>query len=385
MTIALIAINVIVYAFTTEYGLLIKESVVDQWAFKSEDFPSITLLTSMFLHADPFHLIGNMLFLYIFGFAVEGRMRTLKFTGLYFVSGLCGSLLHHYVVGLNDPDIAALGASGAIMGVLGAAMYIFPHAKVCMFYWIWTMIGTAEWALWAVGCYYLAFDFIFALIGLETGVANLAHLGGAGGGFLVAMILRVKRDDSYASEAKASLSDMGNLYALRPYEVQQIALADPTNSEASLAWLWTSLNGGGKAPTDECLQHFEKHLPKLVRTGGVRELAMVLGEYGGKSGRFHPRYPLDVGIRAERESEPQAAMRLLEAAVTNPHCQGTDKETALYQLGMLHETWFQNYGAAAHLYQRVMTEFGGSPLADQAAIRHKIVAPMAQKGGSYQY
>lgn len=385
VTIVLIVINVIVYAFTTEYGLFIKESVLDQWAFKSSDFPSITMVTAMFLHVDPFHLLGNMFFLYLFGFAVEGRMRSIKFIALYFAAGLCGDLLHHFLVGINDPDVPGLGASGAIMGVLGAAMYIFPHAKIKMFYWFWMFVGVAEWSLWAVGCYYLAFDFLFALIGLDTGVANLAHLGGAAGGFLVAFLMRVKRDDAYASDAKASLSDFGNMYALRPYEVQQIALTDPTNSDAALAWLWTSVNAGGRAPTEECLAHFEKHLPKLVRTGGVRELAMVLGEYGGKAGRFHPRYALDVGLRAEREAEPQAAMRLLEAAVMNPHVSGNDKETATFQLAMLHETWFQNYGAAAHLYQRVMTEFAGSPLADQAAIRHKIVAPMAQQSGSYTY
>jgi hypothetical protein len=265
-------------------------------------------------------------------------------------------------------------------------MYMFPHAKIMMFYWIgWFWYGVAEWSLWVVGIFYLAFDVLGALLGSMSGVANLAHLGGAGSGFLIAALMRTKRDDAYASDAKSSLSEMRNLYALRPYEVEQIAKADPSNSEAALAWVWTFMNGGGRAPTDACLQHFEKHLPKLARTGGVREMAMVLGEYCGKTGRFHPRYSIDVGLRAERESEPQAAMRLLEAAVLNPHCQGTDKETALYQLAMLHESWFQNYGAAAHLYQQVMTEFPGSPLADQATARFKIVSPMAQQSGSYKY
>ena len=117
----------------------------------------------------------------------------------------------------------------------------------------------------------------------------------------------------------------------------------------------------------------------------MRELADVLGDYAGRTGRFHPRYAIDVGLRAEREAEPQAAMRLLEAAIANPHLKGADKESALYQLGMLHESWFKNYGAAAHLYRQVMDEFGGSPMADQATERHRIVAPLAQQSGSYQY
>jgi membrane associated rhomboid family serine protease len=384
VTCALILLNVLIYAFTSEYGLIIKEQVLEVGGFKSEDFPSFTMLTSMFLHGDLFHLLGNMLFLYIFGFAVEGRLKWHRYTVLYFVSGLSGDLLHHFIVGVNDPEIPSIGASGAIMGVLGAAIYMFPHAKINMFYWIgWFWHGVAEWSMWVVGLYYLAFDFIFAMIGAETGVANLAHLGGAGGGFLAAFAMRAKRDDYHASEAKASLSDTGNLFALPPYEVQQIVKSDSTNAEASLAWAWTHIHSG-KTPSEECIAHFERHLPALVRTKNVRELADVIATYG-RNGRFHPRYMIDVGLRAEREADPQAAMRLLECAVTNPHCKGADLESALYQLAMLHESWFKNYGAAANLYKRVMDEFGGSPMADQATIRYKIVAPLAQQSGSYQY
>lgn len=384
-TCALIFLNVVIYAFTSEYGLVVRESVLDNWAFKSQDFPSVTLLTSMFLHADPVHLLGNMWFLYLFGFAVEGRMKTAKFVVLYLAAGLCGDLLHHVFVGLNDPEIPSLGASGAIMGVVGAAMYLFPFARINMFYWIgWYWRGVAEWAMWVVGLYYLAFDVIFAMIGVDSGVANLAHIGGAIGGFLVALVFRVKRDDSHASEAKASFSDMGTLFALPVYEVQQIAKSDPNNSEAALAWAWTHIHSG-RPVTEECLAHFERHVPALVRTKNVREMADVLAEHAGKTGRIHPRYAIDIGLRAEREAEPQSAMRLLESALMNPHLKGSDRETALYQLAMIHESWFKNYGAAANLYQLVMTEFGGSPMADQAAVRHKIVAPLAQQSGSYKY
>jgi membrane associated rhomboid family serine protease len=385
VTCALLFLNVVIFFATSELGLIIREDVLMKWAFKSEDFPSVTLLTSMFLHADIFHLLGNMWFLYLFGFAVEGRLRTWKFVLLYFVSGFCGDLLHHLFVGANFPDVPSLGASGAIMGLVGAAIYMFPHAKINMFYWIgWLWYGVAQWSMWVVGLFYLGFDVLYAMLGVESGVANLAHIGGAVGGVLVAVLVRAKRDDSHTSEAKASLSDMGNLYALPPYEVQQIAKADPNNAEAALAWMWSHLHSG-KAPPEECFALFERHLPRLVRTTHVRELAAVLAEYGGRTGRFHPRYLVDVGLRAEREAEPQAAVRLLESALANPHISGGDKEAAMYQLAMVHEAWFKNYGAAANLYQQVINEFGGSPLADQAAARFKIVSPMAQQSGSYKY
>ena len=134
VTVALITLNVIIYCFTAEYGLFIRESVVDQWALKGSDFFSVNLLTSMFLHADPFHLLGNMWFLYLFGFAVEGRMKAIKFTVLYLVSGFCGDLLHQLFFGITQPDIPGLGASGAIMGVMGAAIFIFPHSRIKVVY-----------------------------------------------------------------------------------------------------------------------------------------------------------------------------------------------------------------------------------------------------------
>jgi membrane associated rhomboid family serine protease len=386
VTVGLIAINVIVYAATTEYGLVVREDVVDQFAFKSQDFPSYTLLTSMFLHVDPFHLVGNMLFLWIFGFAVEGRMKPLKYTAMYFASGLCGDLLHHLVVGLQHPDVPSLGASGAIMGVVGAAMYVFPFAKIKMFYWIgWFWRGVAEWPMWCVGLYYLAFDIFFAALGLESGVANFAHIGGAGGGFLLAFAMRVRRDDSKMSEAKSNLDDMGNLLSLNHTDLEHLVRSNPENAEAALAWVWSQVRVN-RPPCEESLQCLQRHIGAAVRTGGIREVADVLGEYAGRVGRFHPRYAIDAGLRAEREAEPQSALRLLEAARLNPHLTASDREIVFYQLAMLHESWFKNYGAAAHFDQCVMTEFGGSPLSDQAAARYRIVAPLAaQQGGAYKY
>ena len=149
------------------------------------------------------------------------------------------------------------------------------------------------------------------------------------------------------------------------------------NRQAALAWVWTLMHAG-RTPTEESLAHLDPHLPALSRGDDVRDLADVLSEYGGKIGRYHPRYVIDVALRADRQAVPQAALRLLESALMNPHIEGTDRETALYQLAMVHEPWFQNFEAARNLYQTVMDEFPGSPLADQARARHKIVAPLAQ-------
>src|SRR5947209_6003270 len=136
-TIGLIAINLIVYACTTKDGLSIRREVVEQYAVSGEHFTLLRCFTSMFLHGGVLHILGNMWFLYLFGFAVEGRLRSLKFLIVYMAAGFAGDLLHQALLGSSHPERFSLGASGAIMGILGSALYMFPFSKV-NFVWSWS-------------------------------------------------------------------------------------------------------------------------------------------------------------------------------------------------------------------------------------------------------
>ena len=136
------------------------------------------LFTSMFLHAGIIHIGGNMLFLYIFGDNIEYKFGRGKYLALYLFWGVVADLAHI----MSDPTspIPALGASGAISGVLGAYLVLFPNAKIMtmMFFgFFMRMIRiSAKW--------YLPFWFIFqnvlpVLVGSGgSGVAFLAHIGG---------------------------------------------------------------------------------------------------------------------------------------------------------------------------------------------------------------
>ncbi|HLA22005.1 MAG TPA: rhomboid family intramembrane serine protease, partial [Nitrosopumilaceae archaeon] len=142
------------------------------------------LFSSMFLHAGIMHIGGNMLFLYIFGDNIEYKFGRGKYLLLYLFWGLVAGFAHI----MSDPtsEIPAIGASGAISGVLGAYLILFPHAKIMtmMFFgFFMRMIHiSAKW--------YLPFWFIFqnvlpVLIGSSgSGVAFLAHIGG----FLIGLL-----------------------------------------------------------------------------------------------------------------------------------------------------------------------------------------------------
>lgn len=146
----------------------------------------ITLLTSMFMHASTMHLLGNMLFLWIFGDNIEDELGHLRYVFFYLLCGILASLAHVASTYAFSPDarqIPSLGASGAISGVLGAYMLLHPFRRVTV---ILFRILTEVPAWVAIGMWF-AFQIISSLgaLGGEGGVAYGAHIGG----FIVGMVL----------------------------------------------------------------------------------------------------------------------------------------------------------------------------------------------------
>ena len=151
----------------------------------------LTLLSSMFMHAGWLHLAGNMLFLWVFGDNVEHRAGAILFVAVYLGTGLVGSLAQIW----SDPTspIPSLGASGAISGILGAYLVLFPRNRVTVFVFRFV---TQVPALAAIGLW-IVFQLInglgAAVISSETvgGVAYLAHIGGFAAGLVAGFLLRV--------------------------------------------------------------------------------------------------------------------------------------------------------------------------------------------------
>ena len=191
VTYALIALNVLFFFVELSAG----DAFIMKWAFVPNRFisdpinDSLTLLTSMFMHAGWLHLGGNMLYLWIFGDNVEDRFGHIKFTIFYLICGVA-AIFAQLAFSLGS-SIPSLGASGAIAGVLGAYILMFPQGRISVLQGR-QMIKVP--ALIVIGLW-IVLQF-FSGIGsiansAETGgVAYMAHIGGFVAGVVLVLLLR---------------------------------------------------------------------------------------------------------------------------------------------------------------------------------------------------
>src|ERR671919_2470368 len=132
ITLSLIVINVLMFLFQASLSERGQEAFVYAYGLVPAYFSFATVFTSMFVHGGFAHLIGNMLFLWIFGDNVEDRLGHGRFLTFYF---LCGFLAALSQLAL-DPEstVPMVGASGAIAGVMGAYLVLYPHSRVLMLF-----------------------------------------------------------------------------------------------------------------------------------------------------------------------------------------------------------------------------------------------------------
>jgi len=211
-TIGLIAVNLVLFfyelslgreldIFIMQYGAVpikfIRAGYVDDVSWVSRFFP---LFTSMFLHGGWIHVLGNMLYLWIFGDNVEDRLGHGRFVVFYLLCGLAAALTQIYLS--PSSRIPMVGASGAVAGVLGAYFLLFPFARITTlvpWLFVWEFVELPAFV-------FLGFWFLLQwLQGLVTigqvvdvgGVAWWAHVGGFVSGLVLVRMLAPRRRSRY--------------------------------------------------------------------------------------------------------------------------------------------------------------------------------------------
>jgi membrane associated rhomboid family serine protease len=149
------------------------------------------LVTSMFLHGGWLHLIGNLWFLWIFGNNVEDSMGRLRFLAFYLIVGLVAALAH--VAAEPDSALPMVGASGAISGVMGAYLVLFPRARVKTLLVLIVFFTVVELPAFVYLLYWLALQLVSSAGGSGAGVAFWAHIGGFVAGVVLVPLFRRRR------------------------------------------------------------------------------------------------------------------------------------------------------------------------------------------------
>lgn len=155
--------------------------------------PAATVLTAMFLHAGWLHLGGNLLYLWIFGDNIEDRMGHARFLAFYLVCGIAAFLAQ--ALPAMESRVPMVGASGAISGVLGAYLLLYPHARVRVLVLYGFVLKVVSMpAVWVLGLWFFL-QLVASLMAPqgEGGVAFRAHLGGFVAGLALAPLFLRRR------------------------------------------------------------------------------------------------------------------------------------------------------------------------------------------------
>jgi membrane associated rhomboid family serine protease len=181
----LIGFNFLVAMMTLGKSDAAQVAIWNEWGFDPQHFRLTTLITHMFLHIGWMHLIGNMLFLWIFGDNIESRLGHLGFLAAYLGTGVIAMGTHGFITG--QPGI---GASGAVTGVMGLYFVACPGAKVRLLIWLFVFVQIV--LIPARGLMLVWFflqDVLPVLVGAQDRVAHWAHIGGFASGLLIMTLL----------------------------------------------------------------------------------------------------------------------------------------------------------------------------------------------------
>ncbi|MGQ9916158.1 MAG: rhomboid family intramembrane serine protease [Bryobacteraceae bacterium] len=195
VTVALIVANSLVFLFQVSLDFYTRNDFLFAFGLVPEHFSWVNVLTSMFLHGGWLHLLGNMLFLWVFGDNVEDILGHGRFLLFYLLCGVAAALGQYAV----NPDsrVPMVGASGAIAGVMGAYLVKFPHSRIVMLGWF-LFVFTFELPAYVVLLYWFVVQ-LFSGIGSiadaaphRGGVAFVAHAVGFLAGVALIHVFRTR-------------------------------------------------------------------------------------------------------------------------------------------------------------------------------------------------
>ena len=197
VTAGLIAVNAAIFLYQVSLPAYELNRFVTQWGIVPDQLHLASLFTSMFLHGGWLHILGNMLFLWVFGRNVEDLIGGSRFLALYLVSGIAAGIVH--VITNAYSPLPTIGASGAIAGVMGAYLIKFPRSHIVTLFPIIIFFTTLEIPAALLLLYWFLIQFLSGIGSLGEadytggGVAWFAHVGGFIAGAILVKLFPERR------------------------------------------------------------------------------------------------------------------------------------------------------------------------------------------------
>ena len=359
----LIAANVLIFGFTAQslgVEMVNRYDPVHRFMLWEHETSIWQFITYQFLHASPMHLIGNMIFLLVFGNAVEDRLGKAGYLFFYLSMGVLAGIGHSLTSG--NP---VLGASGSVAGVSGAFLMLFPLTRITFFYWFFVMIGSFEISAKWVIAFYVIKDIFFMGVGVGN-TAYTAHLAGYVGGFTVALGLLATR---MLTREPYDLFTMWG-HKRRRDEFKKLA------EQGYQAWEGKAHHPGKDGPTEmteqdkqvlELRQQISRAVGNHDLDTATKTYVHLITEHGEQT--LSQRQQFDIANHLFSQADyPNASVayeRLLKA-----YPRHDERGNAQLMLGLINARYLNNPAAAKPLLQEASQRLHG----DDAALARQLLA-----------
>jgi membrane associated rhomboid family serine protease len=364
ITVLLTLLNLLAFGLTSQNFDRVRPDMVAQFALTRGSITPLHLFSSLFLHQNLLHLSVGILFLWLFGTAVEGRIRSFWFLILFLASGIAGNLLPVLLLGGWEPLGAVFGMSGALLGLAGAYLVLFPYSTFGVLFWRPMLnFGSTDWPVQRIVFVLVAYDLFLGLAFQRLGgLASPLHLIGVGVGWGLAALLPVRRDDENSAFARAALSDTHDYSLLHMADLEALMQGDTEDMNLVMAYCERLLATKREERMARSLSLFRKYGPRLVEKAEPIALAEALLFVPVSMGGIPTLLYLRLASRLEAvgalDNAAQVYRRACDLAPGTP-----DTEVAMFRLAQLLHRRFRNVAQAKALYDEILRQFPNGKMA----------------------
>jgi len=318
------------------------------------------LITSMFLHAGGLHILGNSLYLWVFGIFVEDKAGWKAYVFLYFLTGIVANLVHGMMAGLFVRDnlfIPSLGASGAISGIMGVYLYRCYYSKVKLLISLWLPIRVQVPAVIILSLWFLQ-DFlggIDSIRGIAQNVAFWAHVGGFVSGLGACKYLKYEIEARKERMEFVVDSKMDRFvgYGEGVEACERLLEGDPEDPELHLKLARAKSRWRA---SEEARHHYEKAIKTLLPTHPEKAAEVFVDYWRKYLTVMEPRYQASLSRLINKYVDSDLSAKTLQALIESNQPLDLHMEQAYLDLAKIYGQLGRDE-LAHHVYSRFLQKF----------------------------